>query len=101
MKPKMELKSDLIWVAGEHQITEADDAPDTRAVELFRILEELREEADNLTDEQFCAMVHEVAHACGFEDALDAWASLLVLAKKRVACVDFRDFGPRAQDSEN
>ena len=101
MKVKMGLKSDLMWVDGEHQITEADDAQDTRAEELFRILEELQEVADNLTDEQFRAMVHEVAHACGFEDALDAWVSLLVMTKKRVASIDFRDFGARARDAEN
>jgi len=101
MKPKMELQSDLMRVSGEHPITEADDALDTRAEELFRILEEVQEVADNLTDEQFCAMAHEAAHACGFENALDAWVSLLVVTKKRVASVDFRDFGPRARDLEN
>ena len=102
MKPKMELKSDLMRVSGEHPISEADNALDTRAEELFRILEEVQEAADNLSDEQFCAMAHEAAHACGFEDALDAWVSLLVVVtEKRFASIDFRDFGPRARDAEN
>ena len=101
MKPKMELQSDLMWVAGEHPVTEAGVAQDTRADELCRILEEVQEVADNLTDEQFCAMVHEAAHACGFENAIDAWVSLLVVTEKRVASIDFRDFGPRARDVEN
>ena len=101
MKPKMELKSDLMRVAGEHPVTEAGVAQYTRADELCRILEEVQEVADNLTDEQFCAMVHEAAQACGFEDALDAWASVLVVTKRRVASADYRNFGPRARDAEN
>ena len=101
MKPKMELKSNLMRLSGEYPITEADGALDTRAEELFRILEEVQEVAANLTDQQFCAMVHEAAHACGFENAIDAWVSLLVVTEKRVASIDFRDFGPRARDVEN
>lgn len=101
MKPKTELKSDLLWVAGEHAITEREDALDTRAEELFRILQEVQEVADHLTDEQFCAMVHAAAHACGFEDALDAWVSLLVVTGERVASIHFPDFGPRPRDAEN
>ena len=101
MKPKMELKSDLMRLSVEHPITEADDALDTRAEELFRILEEVQEVADNLTDKQFCAMVHEAAQACGFENVIDAWVSLLVVTEKRVASIDFPGFGPRARDVEN
>lgn len=103
MKLKTEWYSDLSPGSGEsRQMESAADAElDARAEELLRILQEVEELAEDLSDEQFCAMVHAAANACGFRDALEAWVSLLVVTEKRIAAIDLRDFALPPLDAQN
>jgi len=72
-----------------------------RAEQLFRILLEIQDSADALTDEQFCGVVHEAVRSCGFEDALDAWVSLLEVTERRIALIDVRELMPQLPDPRN
>ncbi len=80
---------------------EWDFALDERAEQLFQVLHELEDMADDLTDEQFCGMVHQAVTACGFADAVDAWVSLLAVTERRIALIDFRDVMPQPLDAQN
>ena len=80
---------------------EADDLLDQRAEQLFRILQEVEGLSDDLTDEQFCGLVHQAVTACGSIDAIDAWVSLIAVTERRIALIDFRDVTPLAPDTRN
>jgi len=60
-------------------------------------LQEVEEACDDLTDEQFCGLVHQAVTAFGFKDAMDAWVAMLAVTEKRIALIDFRDFTASAE----
>ncbi|HKS75733.1 MAG TPA: hypothetical protein VJQ82_21150 [Terriglobales bacterium] len=72
-----------------------------RAEHLFAILQEVEELADDLTDEQFCGLVHQAVTSCGFTDAVDAWFSLLALTERKIGTLDLRDFLPKSPDTQS
>ena len=79
----------------------ADSTLDERAERLFLVLQEVEEACDDLTDEQFCGLVHQAVTAFGFKDAMDAWVAMLAVTEKRIALIDFRDFTPKSLDLQN
>ncbi len=103
MKQENELNAELSLSRDEDSALEAGMglALDARAEQLFRILQEMDALADDLTDEQFCGLVHQAATSCGFVDAIDAWFSLLVITEKRIGSIDFREFMPKGPDLVN
>lgn len=79
----------------------ADSALEAQAERLFTVLREVDDLADRLTDEQFCALVHQAVTSCGFVDAVDAWFSLLAMTERKIGTLDLRDFMPKTQDVQN
>jgi hypothetical protein len=79
----------------------ADSTLETRAVRLFTILQEMEDLADELTDEQFCGLVHQAVTSCGFTDAVDAWFSLLAITERKIGMLDFCEFMPKPPDIQN
>lgn len=72
-----------------------------RAVQLFLVLREVEQASDDLTDEQFCGLVHQAATAFGFRDALDAWMAMVEVTERRITLSDFRDFESKSRDLQN
>jgi hypothetical protein len=79
----------------------ANASLDERAEQLFQILQQVEGTADDLTDEQFCSLVHQAVTACGFSDALDAWFALVAVTEERIALIDFHDMTPQPPDMRN
>lgn len=78
-----------------------DSIVEVRAERLFTILQEVEELADDLTDEQFCGLVHQAVTSCGFTDAVDAWFSLLALTERKIGTLDLRDFLPKSPGTQS
>lgn len=74
---------------------------DERAEQLFRVLQEVEQASDDLTDEQFCGLVHQAVNAFGFRDALDAWSAMLAVTERRIALIDFRDLPRPSREMQN
>ena len=72
-----------------------------RAERLYLVLLEVEEASRDLTDEQFCGLVHQVVTAFGFKDALDAWMAMLEVTERRIALIDFRDLPSKSCDLQN
>ena len=84
-----------------HVAVTVDSTVDERAERLFLILQEVEEASGDLTDEQFCGLVHQAVTAFGFRDALDAWVAMLAVTERRIALIDFRDLPCQSQGMEN
>lgn len=100
MKTKDNCETDTLVLQGDVAMLRAAAAAslDERAEKLFHVLQEVQEMAEDLTDEQFCGLVHQAVTACGFADALDAWVSLLEVTERKIDLIDFRDLVPRPPD---
>lgn len=78
-----------------------DSTLEERAEQLYLLLLEVEAASDDLTDEQFCGLVHQAVTAFGFRDALDAWTAMLEVTERRIALIDFRDLPSRSCDLQN
>src|SRR5215472_13383773 len=100
MKGKGGLIPDALLPVDEVSLEEqeADSIVDARTEQLFALLQEVEDLADDLTEEQFCGLVHQAVTSCGFTDAVDAWFSLLAITERRIGMIDLRDFMPKPPD---
>ncbi len=78
-----------------------DQTLEERAEQLYLLLQEVEAASNDLTDEQFCGLVHQAVTAFGFKDALDAWMAMLEVTERRIALLGFRDLPLRSCDLQN
>ncbi len=78
-----------------------DSKLEERAEQLYLLLQEVEAAAKDLSDEQFCGLVHQAVTAFGFRDALDAWTAMMEVTERKISLIDFRDLPSRSVDLQN